>query len=822
LSRIINNALKYPVITIYAGSGYGKTVELHSFFQEFDSTVIWNKLKRQDNIKECFWKNFVAMNSKSHPKIREALITLGFPETDDSFAALAKIFQEKAKASKSYVLVYDDFHLIHNPDLLHFFEKTAGIIPQNMHCILISRTVPKINMVRMMMQEKVFIISESDLSFNVNEIVEYFEQLNLQINKEDAQNIFYNTAGWPFAVNLLGRSLLKSLKYNHFALDAMNANVFKLIEKELSEIITPSLRKLLLKISLVDIFAASYIDGLSGTLSNEIHELHDYIRHDFHLNTYIIQPLFLKYLKAHQHELSGDDKNDTYKKSGDWCYANGYHLDALCYYEKSKDYDAIIKKIALYDLHIPYDIANYAVKLFDHIHKSGIQSHSFYVLHIKLKISLGQINENTLELIQEYIRINTARTKSCERNFSIAALLDCLAVFQMLMSTQTDKYIFDVYFSKASDFHKQNPHNTSNVLNIIPAHAWASVVGTNRPKAHEEYFNALTCAITYATSIGNNCFIGFDSLAQGELYFYKNTLNLSELHLKQSAETANTPDLYATYSRALIYLMKIAFSNGNFSRATELLQMMKTVANDKNYAERSIMYDIASGVYYLELRQPDKIPEWLKSDFSSYTHSSFVENYANRVRVQYHYLKKNHSTLLSYIQKTTTKPLVLFEKIELKILEALLRYQLKQRSEAFATLTIAYESAATNNIIYPFIRHSKDMRTLTSAMLKDEFCQIPISWLEDINRKASACAKRNAKVISEYKQIHQIEEPSVLSQRELAVLKDLTVGLTRAEIAATQGISINTVKMVINTIYNKLSVHNLPEAIRIATTYNII
>jgi DNA-binding NarL/FixJ family response regulator len=59
-----------------------------------------------------------------------------------------------------------------------------------------------------------------------------------------------------------------------------------------------------------------------------------------------------------------------------------------------------------------------------------------------------------------------------------------------------------------------------------------------------------------------------------------------------------------------------------------------------------------------------------------------------------------------------------------------------------------------------------------------------------------------------------------LSPRETAVLNDLYHGLSRSEIAASHDLSINTVKMVLNTIYAKLGVDNLADAIRVTWNRN--
>ena len=190
--------------------------------------------------------------------------------------------------------------------------------------------------------------------------------------------------------------------------------------------------------------------------------------------------------------------------------------------------------------------------------------------------------------------------------------------------------------------------------------------------------------------------------------------------------------------------------------------------------------------------------------------------------MQYHYHKHQYSALLAFIENEVERQAILYSRIELKVLQALSLYQLKRRGEAFTALTEAYRLAEPNKITTVFIQYSKDMRTLTAAVLRDNSSPIPKEWLKNINRKSSAFAKRKSHMILEYMSANDISKEVALTGREKEILKDLSHGLSRTEIAANQNISTNTVKMVINIIYDKLRVTSLPEAIRTAVYQKIV
>jgi len=111
---------------------------------------------------------------------------------------------------------------------------------------------------------------------------------------------------------------------------------------------------------------------------------------------------------------------------------------------------------------------------------------------------------------------------------------------------------------------------------------------------------------------------------------------------------------------------------------------------------------------------------------------------------------------------------------------------------------------------------------LTSAFLKENDNSIPKAWLEDINRKSATYAKRRSHVIADYVQVNRMTDSVVITSREADILSDLSHGFSRAEIASSRNLSVNAIKMVINSMYYKLGAQNLADLIRIATNRKMI
>jgi LuxR family maltose regulon positive regulatory protein len=353
--------------------------------------------------------------------------------------------------------------------------------------------------------------------------------------------------------------------------------------------------------------------------------------------------------------------------------------------------------------------------------------------------------------------------------------------------------------------------------------AWSSYVGSSRKGSPDEF-------VATVISIGKNMtrdfykikLMGQLELIQGELGFYRGDVNSALTLLTLSAKEARAGKQFAFLNKALFYTLRIAVSQGNFTLAEQALKDIKTQQEKTAYLYRLIDYDIALSWYFCYLGMPEKTSELLQEDFSPYIHPAFVENLGNQIKARLCYATRNFAPLLAYIEEMKGRESILLGRIEMLVMEACVHYLMKDKERAFAALRNAYENAHPNEIVMPFIEMGKDMRTLASAFLKTGDNSIPKPWLEDIGRKSASYAKRRAQIIAEYAQTHRLTDIISITPRESDILKDLSHGLSRAEIASGRGLSINTIKMVINSLYSKLGAENVADVIRIATQRKMI
>jgi LuxR family maltose regulon positive regulatory protein len=195
------------------------------------------------------------------------------------------------------------------------------------------------------------------------------------------------------------------------------------------------------------------------------------------------------------------------------------------------------------------------------------------------------------------------------------------------------------------------------------------------------------------------------------------------------------------------------------------------------------------------------------------------------IKIKYYLTSKNYQTLLDFLDSRTTQYGVsryIIGKIGVAASRAASLCQLGDRAGAIKWLKEAYDLAEPNGFTMQFIEMGNAMRTLAGMALKANMAGVPAEWLETMKRRSTTYAKRLAHVRSRYLDAHNLDADAQLTVKELAVLADLSQGLSRTEISLAHSISINTVKTMLQIIYGKLGAENAMDAVRIATAKQML
>jgi LuxR family maltose regulon positive regulatory protein len=826
LNQLFTEAIKYPIVVVCAGAGYGKTTALHNFIEGYQSNLSWIQLSERDNVVPRFWEKILHNWADHDPQMASEIKKLGFPDSKEKINRYKAMVYDRVEV-KSRIIVFDDFHCIEEPQVINYIENTVfSFILPGTTMFIVSRTMPRnINIANLTSQGQLFNISESDLQFTENELAQYFRFMDISVQADNIREIMRDTEGWAFAINLIARSYQRAPGYGGYVRNAMKTNIFQLMETEIWNEISGRLQNFLVRLSLIDHLSFDLLTQLIGgdeELLAEFEGLNAYVRRDCYINAYLIHPLFLEFLSTKQESLSEEQKRETYAVAGDWCTQNGFKIDAISYYEKTGNYQLIVSILDTLPAQLPHDIAQYAAVILDRAPQEAFDKVEFLAeIHLRTRIGQG-LWQKSLDLVKHYeAKFLKLPDGSSVKNRILARIYTCWAYIRGLMSLTDDIFDFDIYTKKACKYIT----TSDNLSNFSPycTGAWINSAGSSRKGGPEEYIAAVTRNQEHLLQSNIKGFMaGEPELAQGELEFYQGNTSSAVSHVDIALKQARTSKQFELIHRALFYSLRIAVTQGNFAQAEQVMKDTKALLDETEYINRFINYDLSLSWYYCFLGLPEKTADWLKDDFSQYFHAAFIENYGNQIKARYCYTARNYPPLQSYIEEMKKRESFLFGRLEMLVMEACIYYKMKNKKKAFNAFEEAYKTASPNEIIMPFIEMGKDMRTLTAALLKESGKVIPKLWLEDINHKSATYAKRRSHIIAKYMQTSGIMNNIVMSPREAEVLADISHGLSRGEIAASRKLSTNTVKMVINNIRFKLGAENIADLIRIAVEKKLI
>ncbi|MCL2147626.1 MAG: hypothetical protein FWH52_07445 [Synergistaceae bacterium] len=761
LNRLLEEAIKHPVVVVCAGTGCGKTRAVSDYLSQQNTPVAWEQLSDRDNVESRSWENIVNSIARMDKQLGEVFKEFGFPDTEEKRKQFFHIYEKSLSGKQQYIIVIDDFHLVKNQAVIDFVEYSLyDSSTKRKSIIIISREPPPINLAGLQVRGLVAYINEEDLNFTESELAEYINHEGLSAEPKILHEIFQDTKGWAFAVNFVVQSLKKSPVFSDYVSSSMKKDFFQMMEGEVFHTASEGLRHFLASLSLVDHLSAELVTILADndkSLLTELGQLSSYIRLDSNVDAYMIHHLFLDFLRTKQEILTEEEIRRTYQIAADWCNRNRFKVDAMSYYEKIGDYESIVSIFYDFNLQVPPDIALYAEQIFNRApHDTFASVRSFAVMHVRAVICLGKWQE-AMKLLTYYEAELLRLPEDAFRNYTLGGLYYAWGTVRQLMSTVDDHYDFHVYFARMDEYLTKSNFKL-NKPSSHPIGSWFSMMGSSRSGAPQEYIEALACAEEHASRCYSGCMAGIHDLAYGELKYYQGDISAAEPSMLKGIERARSSGQFTLVHRGLLYMMRIAVSQGNSAKAEQALKDTEALLNETNYISSFIAYDITLGMYYSFVLQPERVPGWLKGKFSPYTHPAFIENNANQVKLYYCYITGNHAALLSYMEEQKRRESILYSRVILLAMEACVLFKTKNNTGAFAALREAYETALPNAILMPFIWLGNDMRTLAEAAKREQDGAIPKPWLEAVIRKSTSYAKNHRKFVLDYKKTKGLDD----------------------------------------------------------------
>jgi LuxR family maltose regulon positive regulatory protein len=253
---------------VSAAAGYGKSILISSWLDTSDRPGVWFSLDEQDNDLRRFLAHFLSAIHSVFPAAKlETHSMLNAPDLPPVPVLAHSLINDLDRVEGHFILVLDDFHLIHEKSVNGFLRELLRHPPRFMHLVIISRKDPFLPISSLRARDMLVEVRTNDLRFSAEDTAEFLK-LNLGDPVQDATSILLaeKTEGWVTGLRLavLAMSGQKDLEHSLSGLTGTTRYVMEYLITEVLDQQSEAIRRFLLNSSILDRFCAPLCDRLNA------------------------------------------------------------------------------------------------------------------------------------------------------------------------------------------------------------------------------------------------------------------------------------------------------------------------------------------------------------------------------------------------------------------------------------------------------------------------------------------------------------------------------------------------------------------------------
>lgn len=340
LLSALRDVLDYRVTLFNAPPGCGKSTLVAQLAQTVNCSVIWHSITRyQQDIRVMvsqllstfadFMPDMASMNSllEQPPEILAHELSLLLRE----------------HITEPFLMVLDDWHLYTTQHPANQWLKTfVSLMPANCHLVIISQSIPPLDLISMVARREVLAIAQEDLFFTEAEVYLLASKSQHTIPPQAIEMIWDSMHGWPAGTILALQPLPESL-LNQLGTDlSPSESLFQSIARDMFRQQAPDVQDFLKWTSTLDSFTANdcnevlnlidWQQPLAEVLRNNLFIQEDGIGYRYH-------QLFRTFLQAHFRLTQPEEFASAHRRVAGWYQSQGLLDRAIEHFLHAQAYD---------------------------------------------------------------------------------------------------------------------------------------------------------------------------------------------------------------------------------------------------------------------------------------------------------------------------------------------------------------------------------------------------------------------------------------------------------------------------------------------------
>ena len=345
----LNSSAHCRLILVTAPAGSGKTTLVTSWLVQQNEPVAWISLDENDNNPLMFFAYlFEALQHIQAGLCTSAQQLINSADPPATRVILAYLVNDLFCLTQGCILVLDDYHVIHSPEVDAALEFLIANAPETIQIIITSRRAPELSVSALRAKNRLAEINDFDLRFSREETESFLNNImKLDLTPGQVDELERRTEGWVTGLQLAGIGIRERQRSPEFAYDLSGDD--RLIADYLVEEVLAqqpkAIQRFLLQTSILRRFSPSLcnavldIDDAQSTLLQLERANLFLIPLDNTREWYRYHHLFSDLLRSRLVERWPDRLPVLYKKAIDWYAKNGLVEEAIEYAIEGEYYE---------------------------------------------------------------------------------------------------------------------------------------------------------------------------------------------------------------------------------------------------------------------------------------------------------------------------------------------------------------------------------------------------------------------------------------------------------------------------------------------------
>ena len=339
----------FPVLSVVAPAGYGKTTLLSQWAERNGQAFAWVSLDERDNDPKVLLTYVAEALDAVEPIDQRVFDALASPGSSVPGSVVPRLGSALASMTSPVALVLDDVHLLHDPGCRAAMPVLAGHVPDGSQLVLAGRDAPPLPIARLRAEGRVMEIGPGDLALTLAEAASLLREAGITLGQDDLTELYRRIEGWPAGLYLAALSLREggSVRNSVASFTGEHHLVSEYIQSEFLARISTRQRVFLTRTAVLERLCGPLCEavldaaGAAATLADLARSNVLLVPLDARGEWYRYHHLFRDMLLAELRRQEPELIPVLRRRAAGWCARNDLPEDALEYSIAADDVDAV-------------------------------------------------------------------------------------------------------------------------------------------------------------------------------------------------------------------------------------------------------------------------------------------------------------------------------------------------------------------------------------------------------------------------------------------------------------------------------------------------